>query len=50
MALDVLGAIALPIVVGLDLGDDGGAALLCLLEVRVDVTHVDQDAIDDVGD
>src|SRR3989442_10614685 len=49
MAFDVLGTIALPILVGLDLAQDRCAPLLCPPVVLVHVIDVDQHAVNDVG-
>src|SRR2546425_995210 len=49
MALDVLGAIALAVFIGLDVAEDGGAPLLCPPEVLVHVIDVDKHAVHDIG-
>src|ERR1700687_5064870 len=48
MALEVLGPVALPVLIRFDIADDGSAPLLRLLEMRIDIVDVDQHAVDDV--
>jgi len=49
MALWVFGAVALPILVRFDVGDDGGTLSLRLREVGIDIVDVNQHPVDDVG-
>src|SRR5207302_6858007 len=49
MALEVFGAVALPVLVSFDLGDDRSPSSLCLREMGIDVVDVDQHAVDDIG-
>src|SRR5882762_5600184 len=46
MAFEVLGTVALPVLIRFNVGDDGGTVLLSLREVGIDVVDVDQHPID----